>query len=85
MKRKLFVGNLSWEVDDQQLGEFFSQIGAVEEAVVIRDRFKGNRSKGFGFVTFQDADDAAKAIEELNGAVLDGREINVSEARDQEE
>ncbi|MBN1618416.1 RNA-binding protein [Candidatus Dojkabacteria bacterium] len=84
MSNKVFVGNLSWNVDDDQLKEFFSQVGTVEEAVVIKDRFK-NRSKGFGFVTFSTPEEAQKAIEELNGKELDGRAINVSEARPQKE
>ncbi len=79
-QNKLFVGNLSWGVNDDQLKEFFSQIGAVTEAVVIVDRMSG-RSKGYGFVTFEEDADAQKAVEELDGKELDGRAINVSIAR----
>lgn len=80
MNNKLFVGNISWNVDDQQLKEFFSQVGEVEKAEIIYDKVN-NRHKGFGFVTFVNAEDAAKAIEELNGKELDGREVKVDEAR----
>ncbi len=82
MGKKLFVGNLSWDVRDEQLNEVFSQVGTVEEAVVIIDRMK-NRSKGFGFVTMSTEEEAQKAMEELNGKEVDGRPINVSEAREE--
>lgn len=82
MGKKLFVGNLSWDVRDEQLNEVFSQVGTVEEAVVIIDRMK-NRSKGFGFVTMSTEEEAQRAIEEINGKEVDGRPINVSEAREE--
>ena len=82
MGKKLFVGNLSWDVRDEQLKEVFSQVGTVEEAVVIIDRMK-NRSKGFGFVTMSTEEEAQKAMEEINGKEVDGRPINVSEAREE--
>ncbi len=82
MGNKLFVGNLSWNVDDEMLRETFSAVGTVEEAVVIKDRIK-NRSKGFGFVKMSSEEEAQKAIEELNTKELDGRPINVSEAREE--
>ena len=82
MGNKLFIGNLSWNVDDEMLRETFSAIGAVEEAVVIKDRIK-NRSKGFGFVTMSTEEEAQNAISELNGKEVDGRAINVSEAREE--
>lgn len=81
MRNKLFVGNLSWDTTEDSLRALFSQIGEVQEVVVIMDR-RTNRSKGFAFVTYVNAADAARAIEELNGKELDGRQINVSEARD---
>ncbi|MBD3329159.1 RNA-binding protein [Candidatus Dojkabacteria bacterium] len=84
MSNKLFVGNLSWDVTDESLAEFFSQVGTVVEAKVIIDRMK-NRSKGFGFVTMSSEEEAKAAIEQLNGKELDGREINVAEARPREE
>lgn len=80
MAKKLFVGNLSWGIDDAALEEAFAQFGAIDEAVVIVDRATG-RSKGFGFVTF--ADDAAgeTAIAEMNEKEVDGRPVTVNEAR----
>jgi RNA recognition motif-containing protein len=82
MGKKLFVGNLGWDVRDEQLKEVFGEVGTVEEAVVIIDRMK-NRSKGFGFVTMSTEEEAQTALEELNGKEIDGRPINVSEAREQ--
>lgn len=84
MANKLFVGSLSWGVNDDMLNEFFAQAGTVASAKVIVDRDSG-RSKGFGFVEMANDDDAKKAIDELNGKELDGRAINVSEARPREE
>ncbi len=82
MGKKLFVGNLSWGIRDAELKEAFAQFGTVEEAVVIIDRMK-NRSKGFGFVTMSSEEEAQKAMMEMNGKELDGRAINVSEAREE--
>lgn len=82
MGKKLFVGNLSWNVRDEELKTAFSEVGTVEEAVVIIDRMK-NRSKGFGFVTMSSEEEAQKAVAELNGKEVDGRAINVSEAREE--
>ncbi len=82
MGKKLFIGNLSWDVRDEQLKEIFSAVGTVEEAVVIMDRIK-NRSKGFGFVTMSSEEEAQNAISEINGKEVDGRPINVSEAREE--
>jgi len=82
MGNKLFIGNLSWNVDDEMLRSLFAEIGTVVEAVVIKDRIK-NRSKGFGFVKMSTEEEAQRAIAELNGKELDGRPINVSEAREE--
>lgn len=84
MAIKLFVGSLSWGVTDDMLSEFFAQAGTVTSAKVIMDRDSG-RSKGFGFVEMSSDDEAKKAIDELNGKELDGRAVNVSEARPREE
>ena len=84
MAIKLFVGSLSWGVNDDQLAEFFSQAGTVTSAKVITDRDTG-RSKGFGFVEMSNDDEAKAAIEKLNNAELDGRSITVNEARPREE
>jgi len=77
---KVYVGNLPFKVDDSSLKELFSQYGEVSEAVVIKDRFSG-RSKGFGFVTFVDDSAAKKAVEEMDGKEIEGRELKVSEAK----
>ena len=82
--KKLFVGGISWNLTEEELKEAFAKVGEVEEAKIITDRVSG-RSKGFGFVTMATAEDAAKAIEEMNGTELDGRAITVNEARPQKE
>jgi len=76
---KLFVGNLPWRIRDNDLVEMFSQHGQVVAANVVMDRDTG-RSRGFGFVEMGDGD-GQKAIEALNGFDIDGRAINVNEAR----
>lgn len=82
--KKLFVGGISWNLTEEELKEAFSKVGEVEEAKIITDRVSG-RSKGFGFVTMKNPEDAEKAIEEMNGVELDGRAITVNEARPQKE
>ena len=79
-KNKLYVGNLSYEIDDAKLGEIFAAVGEVTEAKVITDKATG-RSKGFGFVTMKDDETAEKAIKELNETEVDGRKIQVNVAR----
>ena len=79
MKNKLFVGGISWGVDDDELRRHFEQFGTVVDARVIRDRTTG-RSRGFGFVTFKSEDDAAQAKQELNGTEHAGRTIRVNDA-----
>ncbi|HSN56517.1 MAG TPA: hypothetical protein VLT32_17750 [Candidatus Sulfomarinibacteraceae bacterium] len=83
MSKKLFVGSLSWNTDDRGLREAFAAHGEVSEAVVISDRDTG-RSRGFGFVTFEDDDAADKAVAALNGTELDGRTIRVDVAQAKE-
>ena len=78
--KKIYVGNLPWSTDDAGLRELFSTIGEVQSVAVITDRETG-RSRGFGFIEMDDAD-ADKAIAELNGTELDGRELRVNEARE---
>jgi len=78
--KKLFVGNLSYTVDDNQLKGLFEQAGTIVSATVITDKYSG-RSKGFGFVEMSTMEEAQKAIDTLNGYELDGRKLNVSEAR----
>jgi len=76
---KLYVGNLSYSVNDSSLRALFEGYGSVESATVVVDRDSG-RSKGFGFVEMPDAD-AQKAMQALNGSQHDGRTIRVNEAR----
>lgn len=80
MATKLFVGSLPWSVNDQELEDVFKSYGTIISAKVIMDRESG-RSKGFGFVEFEDDNAAKGAIEKLNGSDLQGRTIVVSEAR----
>jgi len=82
MGTKLFIGNLAFSVDDSALQGVFSKHGTVASAKVIVDR-DTNRSKGFGFVEMSTNEEASKAIQALNGTDLDGRAINVSEAKPQ--
>ncbi|MBK9063900.1 MAG: RNA-binding protein [Acidobacteria bacterium] len=79
---KLYVGNLSYSVNDSVLKELFGAYGNVESARVISDRDSG-QSKGFGFVEMADAD-AQKAMSALNGKDQDGRALKVNEAKPQE-
>jgi len=83
MAKKLFVGSLSWDTNDEGLNAAFSPFGEISEAIVISDRYTG-RSRGFGFVTFEDDEAADKAIEALNGTELDGRTIRVDVAQAKE-
>ncbi|XP_042046051.1 29 kDa ribonucleoprotein, chloroplastic-like [Salvia splendens] len=78
---KVFVGNLSFDVDDFALESVFSEHGNVQDARVICDRDNG-RSRGFGFVTYSSAEEVNKAVESLDGAELEGRPIRVSPAED---
>jgi RNA recognition motif-containing protein len=84
MATKLFVGSLSYGVNDDQLKDFFAAAGTVVSANVIMDR-QSNRSKGFGFVEMSSDEEAQKAVKELNGKELDGRPVTVSEARPRED
>ena len=79
MSNKLFVGGLAWATDDHSLRTAFEQFGEVQEANVVADRETG-RSRGFGFVTFNDPEAAKKAIGAMDGQTLDGRTIRVNEA-----
>lgn len=79
MSKKLFIGNLDWNTSEQELNDAFAAIGAVEEAIIIKDH--SGRSKGFGFVTYTNDEDAEKAVSELNETELGARKIIVNEAR----
>jgi cold-inducible RNA-binding protein len=76
---RIFVGNLSYQTTEDQLSDLFSQAGEVESATIVTDRDTG-RSRGFAFIEM-DRDAAAKAIQQFNGYELNGRAINVNEAR----
>lgn len=80
----IYVSNLGFNVQDEDLKEYFEEYGEVTSAKVITDKFT-NRSRGFGFVEMADNTAAEKAIKELNGAVVEGRSISVTVARPREE
>ena len=84
MNSKLFVGNLSFNVTENDLQDAFAAHGTVVETNLMMDRMSG-RPRGFGFVTMSNAEEAQKAIEALNGKPLDGRDITVNIARPREE
>jgi cold-inducible RNA-binding protein len=80
----IYVGNLSYDTRDSDLEELFGSYGNVTSARVIMDR-DSNRSKGFGFVEMESQGEGERAIEGLNGKDLQGRALNVNEARPREE
>lgn len=84
MDSKLYVGNLSYDTNEDRLREMFAQAGTVSEVVVIKDRDSG-RSKGFGFVTMATQADAENAIRMFNGKSVDNRELKVNIARPPED
>lgn len=81
MAKKLFVGGLSWDTTDDGLRQAFASYGEITEAKVITDRDTG-RSRGFGFVTFAQDDDAKTAISKVDGTSLDGKTVKVNEAQE---
>ena len=83
MGKKLYVGNLSFNVDSNQLEDWFTAHGTVDSAQVIMDRDTG-RSKGFGFVEMSSEEEAQAAISDLDGKELEGRNLRVDEARPRE-
>jgi cold-inducible RNA-binding protein len=84
MGTKLFVGNLSFDVTENDLQDLFSQAGSVSAVDILQDRSTG-RSRGFGFVEMANEADTAKAISMLNGKDFKGRPLTVNEARPREE
>src|SRR5205085_11646077 len=80
MGRKLYVGNLPYEVGETELQDLFARVGPVESATVVRDQATG-RARGFGFVEMTSDDDAQKAITELNAKEIGGRSLAVNRAR----
>jgi RNA recognition motif-containing protein len=81
MGKKIFVGNLSFDTTSAELESLFSEVGQCDSASVITDRTTG-RSRGFGFVEMGSAAEAQEAIAKLNGRELQGRTLNVSEAKE---
>nr|BAB92956.1 cold inducible RNA-binding protein beta [Dryophytes japonicus] len=76
---KLFVGGLSFDTEEQNLEQVFGKYGQISEVVVVKDR-ETQRSRGFGFVTFENPEDAKDAMEAMNGKSVDGRQIRVDQA-----
>lgn len=77
---KIYVGNLPWSIDSDQLKQAFGEFGNIVDAVVVTDRQTG-RSRGFGFVEFDSDDAAQKAIDSMNGKELEGRKLVVNISR----
>ena len=84
MGKKLYVGNLSFDVTDKDLEGLFAQAGVCESAAVITDKFSG-RSRGFGFVEMSSDAEAQNAIKQLDGQDLKGRALKVNEAKARED
>jgi RNA recognition motif-containing protein len=84
MAKKLYIGGLSYQTTEDNLGAAFAQAGTVVSAIVIKDKFSG-QSKGFGFVEMSTDEEAAAAITALDGKELDGRTIKVNEAKPMED
>jgi len=84
MGKKLFVGNVPYDITEDRLKEIFSEAGEVESVAIITDKMTG-RPRGFVFVEMTTDEAAQKAVEMLHGKDVDGREINVNEARPREE
>ena len=80
MKMNIYVGNLAYSLSEDELANEFANFGEVTSVKIIVDRENNNRSKGFGFVEMDD-EGAKKAIEELNGKIVAGRNLRVNEAR----
>ncbi|MCU0330131.1 MAG: RNA-binding protein [Candidatus Kapabacteria bacterium] len=79
----IYVGNLPYSVEDNDLRNMFEEFGAVDSASVVKDKFTG-RSRGFGFVEMSDNDGGSNAIEAMNGRSMNGRNLVVNEARPRE-
>ncbi len=84
MSIKLYVGNLSFNTTNEDLHQLFSQAGTVESASVVEDRDTG-RSRGFGFVEMASQEEGQAAIQQFNGKEVNGRALNVNEARPRED
>ncbi|WP_297089677.1 RNA-binding protein [uncultured Draconibacterium sp.] len=79
----IYIGNLPFNLGEEDLREIFEEYGEVASAKIIMDKFTG-RSKGFGFIEMEDDSEATKAIEELNNAEVGGRNIKVNESKPRE-
>jgi cold-inducible RNA-binding protein len=84
MSMKLYVGNLSFQTTNEDLQQLFEQAGTVESVNLIEDRETG-RSRGFGFVEMSSKEEGEKAIEQFNGKEINGRNLNVNEAKPRED
>ncbi len=84
MAKRIFVGNIPYSASDEDLKKLFEDIGKVESASIITDKFS-QKSKGFGFVEMASDEEAEKAIKELNGKEMEGRALVVNEARPMKE
>jgi RNA recognition motif-containing protein len=80
MAMNIYVGNLSYDVSEENLRQAFEAFGQVSSATILKDKYSG-QSKGFGFVEMPSAEEARSAINQLNGQELKGRTLNVNEAR----
>jgi len=80
----IYVGNLDFQVNENDLERTFKKYGSVSSAKIITDKYSG-RSKGFGFVIMEDATEASEAINELNGTILKNRDMTVNEAKPKKE
>ena len=80
----LYVGNLSYDMTDEDLQQVFEEYGTVNKVNIIMDRDSG-RSKGFGFVEMENSEDGEKAVQELDGQEVKGRNLKVNQARPREE
>jgi len=83
MGNRIYVGNLSFNTNQDSLRDAFSEFGEITDVHVVSDRETG-QSRGFGFVTMGSNDSAARAIESMNGAMLDGRPLRVNEAEERQ-
>ncbi len=84
MSMKLYVGNLAFQTSSEDLQQLFAQAGTVESASVVEDRETG-RSRGFGFVEMSSKEEGEKAIDQFNGKEVNGRNLNVNEAKPRED
>ncbi len=80
MNTKIYVGNLSYRTGEEQLSQHFEKFGQIASVIIVMDRLT-NRSKGFGFITFENQASAQQAVQEMNGKEIDGRTIKVSIAK----